>query len=313
MFTRSSSLGRVDALADLLGRAAAHGSLFAHSRLRGDWGLRITEESRLSVHAVLSGGMWCRPDGRAAVHVPAGHVLLLRTAGPFDLLGSPDARPVPLERVLADHGPGVLELPGEGPLTELLCGSYTFRGVLCEDLLTALPPASVVPADDPTVAAALALLTAEVGAEHAGRQTVLDRVLDVLLVALLRVLWAGQLRPPVWAGVPQDPAVAAALRAVHGDPAHPWTVAELARVASVSRAALARRFTAEVGRPPLTYLTWWRMRLAREALVQGATLAQVARQVGYATEYAFAAAFTREVGTAPGRWRRAQQPVAASG
>ncbi len=303
----------MDALADLLGRAQAHGSLFAHSRLRGEWGLRIAEESRLSVHAVLSGELWCEPEGRAPVHVPAGHVLLLRTGGSYDLLAAPGAVPVPLERVLAEHGPSPLELPGEGPVTELLCGSYSFRGVLCEELLAALPPAAVVPADDATVTAALALLTAEVRAEHAGRQTVLDRALDVLLVALLRVLWADQLRPPVWAGVPQDRAVAAALRAVHGDPAHPWTVAELARLANVSRASLARRFAAEVGSPPLTYLTWWRMRLAREALVEGATLAQVARQVGYATEYAFAAAFTREVGTAPGRWRRAQQPVAASG
>jgi AraC-like DNA-binding protein len=303
----------VDALADLLGRAQAHGSLFAHSKLRGAWGLRIAEESRLSVHAVLSGELWCKPEGRAPVHVPAGHVLLLRTGGSYDLLGAPGAAPVPLERVLAEHGPSPLELPGEGPVTELLCGSYSFRGVLCEDLLAALPPAAVVPADDPTVTAALGLLTAEVRAEHAGRQTVLDRALDVLLVALLRVLWADQLRPPVWAGAPQDRAVAAALRALHGDPAHPWTVAELARLANVSRASLARRFAAEVGSPPLTYLTWWRMRLAREALVEGATLAQVARQVGYATEYAFAAAFTREVGTAPGRWRRAQQPVAASG
>ncbi len=303
----------MDALADLLGRAQAHGSLFAHSKLRGAWGLRIAEESRLSVHAVLSGELWCKPEGRAPVHVPAGHVLLLRTGGSYDLLGAPGAAPVPLERVLAEHGPSPLELPGEGPVTELLCGSYSFRGVLCEELLAALPPAAVVPADDATVTAALALLTAEVRAEHAGRQTVLDRALDVLLVALLRVLWADQLRPPVWAGVPQDRAVAAALRAVHGDPAHPWTVAELARLANVSRASLARRFAAEVGSPPLTYLTWWRMRLAREALVEGATLAQVARQVGYATEYAFAAAFTREVGTAPGRWRRAQQPVAASG
>lgn len=301
----------VDALADLLGRAQAHGSLFVHSGMRGAWGLRISEESRLSVHAVLAGEMWCRPSGRAPVHVPAGHVLLLRTAEPYDVLAAPDAVAVPLERTLAEDGP--LEQPGEGPTTEVLCSSYRFRGVLCEDLLAALPVTSVVPAGHPTVAAALTLLTAEVGAEHAGRQTVLDRMLDVLLVALLRVLWADQLRPPVWAGAPQDPAVAAALRALHGDPAHPWTVAELARLASVSRASLARRFTAEVGRPPLTHLTWWRMQLAREALLDGATLAQVARQVGYGTEYAFAAAFTREVGTAPGRWRRAQRPVAASG
>jgi AraC-like DNA-binding protein len=136
---------------------------------------------------------------------------------------------------------------------------------------------------------------------------VLDRLLDVLLVGCLRALWADQLRPPVWAGVPQDPSVGAALRALHARPAHPWTVEELARIAGLSRAALAKRFTAEVGAPPMTYLTQWRMGLARQSLGEdGATLAAVARQVGYASEYAFSAAFKREVGEAPGRWRARQ-------
>jgi len=156
----------------------------------------------------------------------------------------------------------------------------------------------------------------ELAADHPGTSMVLDRLLDVLLVCCLRALWAKQLRPPIWAGVPQDPAVGAALRALHTSPEHPWTVAELAREAALSRAALARRFTTEVGSPPLTYLTDWRMRLAREALLEnGGTLASVARQIGYASEYAFAAAFKREVGEAPGRWRAKQlgrTPPAAS-
>jgi AraC-like DNA-binding protein len=136
---------------------------------------------------------------------------------------------------------------------------------------------------------------------------VLDRLLDVLLVGCLRALWADQLRPPVWAGVPQDPAVGAALRALHARPAHAWTVEELAAEAGLSRAALAKRFTTEVGAPPMTYLTQWRMGLARQSLSEdGSTLAAVARQVGYASEYAFSAAFKREVGEAPGRWRARQ-------
>ncbi len=208
--------------------------------------------------------------------------------------------------MLAAHcaADGRLEVPGEGPATELLCGAYAFSGSLCDTLLDALPDVVVLPGDDPAVTGALALLRTEVAVERAGRQTVLDRLLDVLLVACLRLLWAEQPHPPVWAGAPQDPAVGVALRALHGDPAHGWTVAELARLAGVSRAALARRFAAEVGAPPLTYLTRWRMRIAQESLLEGATLAAVAREVGYASEYAFAAAFKREVGAAPGRWRR---------
>ncbi len=299
----------VDALADLLGRTAARGSLFANTTLYGDWGVRSPPGARLSVHAVLSGGVWCRRAGQEPVYVPDGHVLLLR-GGPVELLSGLHVPVVPLEQVLAEEVPDFGVPREEGPGTELLCGEYTFRGTLCTELLDALPDHAVVSAADPTVAAALALLTAELGVELAGRQTFLDRLLDVLLVAVLRVLWAGQLRPPVWAGVPQDPDVAAAVRALHAEPERRWTVAALAREARLSRATLARRFTAEVGQPPLAYLTQWRMQLARDALAQGATLAQVARQVGYSSEFAFAAAFTREVGTAPGRWRAAQTAAA---
>lgn len=296
----------MDALADLLGRTAAHGSLFAHTRLHGDWGVRSPPGGRLSVHAVLSGDAWCRRTGQEPVHVPDGHVLLLRGSEPVELLSGLHVPVVPLEQMLAGEGPDATVPHGEGPGTELICGEYTFRGTLCTELLDALPDSAVVSAADPTVAATLALVSAELGAERAGGRTVLDRLLDVLLVALLRVIWADQLHPPVWAGVPQDPDVAAALRALHAEPARRWTVDALAREARLSRATLARRFAAQVGRPPLAYLTQWRMQLARDALAQGDTLAQVARQVGYSSEFAFAAAFTREVGTAPGRWRDAQ-------
>jgi AraC-like DNA-binding protein len=170
---------------------------------------------------------------------------------------------------------------------------------------------------DRSVEAVVALVRSEIDGQGAGGTMVLDRLLDVLLVSCLRALWADQLRPPVWAGVPQDPSVGAALRAMHADPAHPWTVEELAGIAGLSRAALAKRFTAEVGAPPMTYLTQWRMGLARQSLSEdGATLAAVARQVGYASEYAFSAAFKREVGEAPGRWRARQgggsPPLAAA-
>jgi AraC-like DNA-binding protein len=196
---------------------------------------------------------------------------------------------------------------GDGPASEFVCGAYTFAGSLCDRLVAALPDVAVIRPEDGSVAAVVEMVRQELFRERAGGTMVLDRLLDVLLVGCLRALWADQLRPPVWAGVPQDPAVGAALRALHGQPAHPWTVEELAAVASLSRAALAKRFSAEVGMPPMTYLTQWRMGLARQALSEdGATLSAVAGQIGYASEYAFAAAFKREVGESPGRWRARQ-------
>lgn len=297
-------------LEDLLTRARARTSVFAASTLHGRWGLAFDDDVRLSVHPVLAGQVWCRVGGRT-VQAAAGEVLLLRGGARFALLSEPGAVALPLEQVLRragapSHGRR-LELAGDGPATELVCGAYTFTGSLCDALVAALPEVAVVRTADPAVAGTVALLRAELDGERPGTPMVLDRLLDVLLVGCLRALWAEQLRPPVWAGVPQDPAVGAALRALHERPAHPWTVAELARVAALSRAALARRFALEVGRPPLAYLTSWRMGLAREALLEdGATLASVARAVGYASEYAFAAAFKREVGEAPGRWRARQ-------
>ena len=310
---------QMDVLEDLLGRAHARGSVFAASALRGRQGLAFGDDGRLSLHPVLTGELWCRTGGRT-VQARAGEVLILRGGQAFELLTHPEAVAVPLAEALLAAGVAAqgrrLELAGDGPATEFLCGIYTFTGTLCDQLVAEVPDVAVVRPRDGSVAAAVDVVRLELQQERAGSSMVLDRMLDVLLVGCLRALWADQLRPPVWAGVPQDPAVGAALRALHARPAHPWTVEELAGIAALSRAALAKRFHAEVGVPPMSYLTRWRMGLARQSLSQdGATLAAVARQVGYASEYAFSAAFKREVGEAPGRWRARQSgggpPVAA--
>lgn len=132
----------------------------------------------------------------------------------------------------------------------------------------------------------------------------------MILVQALREQLAADVRAaPAWFRAMDDPAVGAALRAVHADPARAWTVADLAAEASLSRATFARRFTALLDVAPLTYLTDWRMALAREQLRAGDTgLAAVARSLGYASEFSFAAAFKRHHGTPPGRWRSAAIP-----
>ncbi|GAA4235662.1 AraC-like DNA-binding protein [Streptosporangium album] len=102
-----------------------------------------------------------------------------------------------------------------------------------------------------------------------------------------------------------DPAIGAALHALHRDPAHPWTVETLGSQTGLSRAAFSRRFTALIGQPPLTYLTWWRMTTAARLLRESdASLGEVAARIGYTSEFAFANAFKREYGTAPGKYRR---------
>jgi AraC-like DNA-binding protein len=189
-----------------------------------------------------------------------------------------------------------------------MCGAYAFDGDLCATLLSALPPAAVVRAGDggPGLRSTLNLLADELAADGPGHQTVLDRLLDLILVHALRAHLADPAAArPGWHRALDDPPVAAALARLHDDPARSWTVASLAAEAGLSRAAFARRFAAAVGEPPLAYLTSWRMRLAEELLREpGVTLAGVARAVGYGSEFAFSAAFKRERGLAPAAWRR---------
>jgi AraC-like DNA-binding protein len=183
-------------------------------------------------------------------------------------------------------------------------------------MLTALPPAAVVRAGTggPGLRTALGLLADELVTDGPGHQTLLDRLLDLLLVGALRAHLADPAAArPGWHRALDDPPVAAALARLHDDPAHPGTVAALAAEAGLSRAAFARRFAAAVGQPPLGYLTHWRMRLAEERLRDpGTTLAAVAREVGYGSEFAFSAAFKRERGVAPAVWRRAGRAAPAA-
>jgi AraC-like DNA-binding protein len=130
-------------------------------------------------------------------------------------------------------------------------------------------------------------------------------LLDLLLIAVLRAWFP---RPdghaPGWYRAHADPVVGHALRLMHHNPAHPWTLAELAREVGISRAALARRFHKLVGEPPMTFLAGWRIALAGDLLLEpGATLASVAHQVGYGSAFALSSAFKRVRGMSPQQYR----------
>ena len=160
------------------------------------------------------------------------------------------------------------------------------------------------PAAGSTLRVTLDLLAGEMLRDEPGQQTLLDPLLDVALVQILRDHFtARDVAAPGWFRASADERVGTALRALHADPAHAWTVAELADEAALSRSAFARQFT-ELVRPPLAYLNDWRMALARERLRDtDARLAGIATSLGYASEFLFAAAFKRHHGVAPGRWR----------
>ena len=159
--------------------------------------------------------------------------------------------------------------------------------------------------DDDPLHDAIGLLSRELATPAPGQQTVLDRLLDIVLVQAIRASFRQSPETPRWYQASTDPRLNPALRAIYTDAAHPWTVTELAALSGLSRPAFARAFQQALGQAPIKYLTEWRMTLARDHLRSGElSLAQIAGRTGYSSPYAFAAAFRRHHGEPPGRWRQ---------
>ncbi|MEJ3748022.1 AraC family transcriptional regulator [Actinomycetes bacterium KLBMP 9797] len=281
---------------------------------------------------VVRGLCWLIRPGHEPVPLSVGDVVFLPHGGGVTLADSPATRPVtpacdPNDPPRAVHdAASALRGAGErapaslqrfvsvgvdAPTTVTLCGAYQLDPARAHPLLSSLPDLVHLPAHlgrHPELRATVDLLSSELDRPRLGTDAIVPALLDTLLLHILRT-WLEQ-RPAAgaagWAAALHDPATAAALHAIHRDPAGPWTVATLAAEAGLSRAPFARRFTALVGQPPLTYLTWWRMTIAAGHLrASEVPLSAVASRVGYASEFAFAAAFKRHHGAPPGRYRRA--------
>lgn len=235
----------MDPLADVLARAGAQGALFAHSRLRGPWGLTLPGNRPLSFHAVLEGEVAVATAGHEPLRLGAGDLLLTRVPRPYTFTHRPGAPALPFADFRATAAvpgqPGRYELAGPGEPTVLLCGSYTFATTAADSLLQQLPDLMAVRASastDPALPAALRLLADEVGRAIPGQQTALDRLLDLMLLYGLRA-WLAQpgVTRPAWFQALDDREIGVALRLMHGEPARPWTLASLASAVGLSRSA----------------------------------------------------------------------------
>ncbi|BCB91250.1 AraC family transcriptional regulator [Phytohabitans suffuscus] len=312
----------MDALAGLLDGPRARGAFLLRVVLDPPWSVRVQDRAALAVVAVVRGDAWLVTDGGGPTGIRAGDILVARGPEPYTVADDPATPPQvvihPDERCTTLYGEDLSVAMDRGVRTwgnsdvgasVMLVGTYQSAGEISDRLLRALPPVLVLRRDEwdsPLVP----LLASEITKDDQGQSAVLDRLLDLLLIAVLRAWFARAESAPGWFRAQADPVVGRALRLLHNDPAHPWTVAGLAGRLGVSRAALARRFTGLVGEPPMAYLTAWRLALAADLLREpDATLGAVARQVGYGSPFALSAAFKRVRGVSPQEYRAATQPV----
>ena len=304
-----------EALASM--RTARPGSVRTDGR--APWGLRLPPSAGAGFLIVLHGECWLvpRPRGRAAEPVPltAGDVVFLRS-GPEHVLADDPATPAVLaapEQLREGEVIDRYDVGGTGALTSLLCGDYHLEQARPHPLLRQLPEVIRLRTGDgrhPELTSAVRLLRSELDRPRIGSSGIVPALIDSLLLYILRA-WVDE-RPRKaggWAGALTDPAIAPVLLAMHADPARGWTVEALAGRAGLSRAAFAKRFSALVGEPPLSYLTRWRMTIAARMLRESdASLAAVAARTGYGSEFAFGKAFKREYGQPPGGYRREHAP-----
>jgi AraC-like DNA-binding protein len=303
----------MDAVAGLLDGPRARGAFLLRSSMEPPWCLRIEDEAPLTTISIVSGSACVLPDDGEPILLTAGDVAIARGPDPYTVADDPSTEP---QAIIA---PGqICRMPdgqelklmdflgtrswGNSPQggTVMLTGTYEHAGEISTRLLRALPPLLVQRLESPLVA----LLADEIVKDEPGQEAVLDRLLDLLLVAALRAHFAAS-DAPGWYRASGDPIVGPALKALEDDPAHPWTVAELARRAGISRAALARRFNDLVGEPPMSFLTGHRIALAADLLLEpGATVGSVADQVGYGSSFALSTAFKRLRGVSPQRYKQ---------
>jgi AraC-like DNA-binding protein len=306
----------VDAVVGLLDGVRARGAFVLRMMMDPPWSMSIRDDAPLTLICQTHGSAVIVGESSGTVRLGPGDVALTRGSEHYVFADDPATTPM----VVIHPGQRCSTLSGEDLRFEMALGVRTWgnslsgstRSVICAyegrsevsaRLLDALPTVLALRADEwetPLVD----LLAAEAGNDGPGQEAYLDRLLDLLLIAVLRIWFDRDANAPTWWHAEHDPVVGPALKLIYNNPAHPWTVANLAAAVGSSRAVFASRFTEQVGEPPIAFLTNWRLALAADVLRSSrATIAAVARQVGYSTPFALSSAFKRAYGVSPNTYR----------
>lgn len=303
--------GFVDVLSEAFGAAGSADVAVVRVLGCGPWGFHLDVVRSVAVVAVTQGTCWLRRPGAQPVELGAGDLVLVPLTLPgygvassaAGELASHDALFSGLGRIAV----ATIDLAGTGTTSSIIYA--TFEPVSSAHQVRSTVPGPLVVKRSAHQQVRLDetfhLLCDELAHNRPGAQTAVNRLVDVLVVHVLRA-WmdTDQAAPEAAPAVPVDGPVAAALERIHAEPSRRWTISALAADVGLSRAAFVRRFTALVGEAPSTYLTRWRLATAARRLHDTTeSLGTIAHEVGYSTEFTFSRAFRRAYGEPPGRYR----------
>lgn len=307
----------IDEFSGLLEGPRARGAFALRGLLTSPWSLRIEANSPLTVIAVVKGEIHINHDNGKQVSLGPGDVAITRAPGHYTVADNPDTDPTiyihPGQDCRTPDGRSLYEEMKLGVRTWgndhnantlFLIGSYESMADVSDRLRSALPPLLWLKNehwDSPLIQ----LLNDEMARDAPGQAAILDRLLDMLLIAILRIwLNKNETQDLLWYQAKGDQVIAKTLKMIHSNPSHPWTLINLSAKVGISRAALARRFHDVVGESPMAFLTQWRLALAADLLCQpDETLSTVAERVGYSSPFALSAAFKRVRGLSPNEHR----------
>lgn len=268
--------------------------------------MRYSDFGQPSFCAVLEGSCRLAVDGHPVLTLEAGDFVLLPATPGFTMSGFEPARPelVDPKVMLSPSGEVRHGTRGGRPDVRLLGGYFVFDSPDAS-LLVSLLPALIHVRGVERLSTLVQLVAEEAIEQQPGRDLVLTRLVEVLLIEALRST-SGQDAPPGLLRGLADPRLAPAMQQMHGQIARPWTMAQLAKKAALSRSAFFERFVRTVGLPPMEYLLAWRMSVAKDLLRRhDFGLSEVAEHVGYSSASTFSTAFSRHVGQPPSRYARA--------
>ncbi|MBC7794141.1 MAG: AraC family transcriptional regulator [Clostridia bacterium] len=293
-----------DVLTDWMRIMRAHGVVLARNFLPERWGVAMPAVDATVFHWLSRGAGWLLVAEREPLALAEGDIVFMLRGQAHALVSHRDVVASPVSELLTNAA--AFQKPF---VTTLVCGEYRTDTQVAGAVFNVLPDvahftrAQVVA--ETAVSRTLSLLMSELENTTIGGDALVRHLLDALFVYVLRAWGTSRGCPQGWLSGLNDAAIARALACMHDEPQVGWTVASLAKVAHLSRAAFARRFRERLGEGPLTYLTRWRMTLAARLLSDDeASLVHIASRVGYVSEFAFSRAFKRARGVAPTHFRR---------